>query len=181
MNGRSITARVLATVLLLPMLWPLGGCAGDAGQAHAAPPASSAAQAVVLPSAPAASAPSVAAAVPAALQGRWTPISNALASAGPLTLDARALHWSICGQAERPFEPQVTDGGQQVLIALAANGASPCKLGSQPVTHLRLSPRPGNACELEATLYGQAPQSAQQQLLAWGVFNSERCPAGRAP
>jgi len=182
MSWFPITARALAAVLSLTALWPLGSCTGDVGQPHVAPPASGAAQAVELSSAaPVASAPSGVAAVPAALQGRWTPISKSLASTGPLTLDAWALHWSICGKAERSIKPQVTDGGQQVLIALAADGAAPCKLDGLPVIYLRLNSRLGNVCELEATLYENAPQPVGQELLAWGVFSNERCPAVQAP
>jgi len=77
--------------------------------------------------------------------------------------------------------PQVTEGGQQVLIALAADGAAPCKLDGLPVIYLCLNSRPGNVCELEATLYKNAPQPVVREFLAWGVLSHEPCPAVQAP
>jgi hypothetical protein len=162
-------------MLLLTALWPLGSSAGDAGQASAALPASGPVKAARLPTA----------AMPAPLQGQWTPISKSLASAGPLTLGAQALHWSICGKSERLIKPQVTNGGQQALIDLTVDGAPPCNLDGQHVTYLHLKQgsltKPGNVCEIEATLYGHGPQPVRSELLGWGVFTNERCPTVQAP
>jgi hypothetical protein len=98
--------------------------------------------------------------VPAALQGRWEPISNALVSAGPVTLGEQTLRWSICGNAVLPIEPQF-GGQQQVLVTLDAAGAV-CRLSGLPVSHLSL--KPGNkACEMEVTLYQNAQQLNQQE------------------
>jgi|GEM_PF-3811015 len=202
MSRRSITARALAAAALsLAALWPLGSSA--AGQNGAVFSVSGMAKTAGLR----ASAPA-AAAMPASFRGQWTPISTAFASNGPLTLGARTLRWSICGKAERRIKPQVTDGGQptaypafeaastpqtassgqQVLIDLTANGAPPCNLDGQPVTHLRLKQgsltSPGNVCEMEVTLYGKGPQAAQPaqpELLGWGTFTAGQLHCGSSP
>ena len=202
----TIRARALAALLLLAVLWPLGmgsSRADDAGQASAAPSASGAASATGRSSAPSVSVSHVATEIPVSLRGRWTPNSSyvgAIEKAGPITLGARTLRWSICGKAARRIKPLVTNNGQQkaypavvtrdvypvkddeqlVLIDLTANGAPPCKFDDGSLlTHLRL--RHGGSgisgandiCEMQVTMYGRDnSHSAKTTIQSWGTFSA---------
>jgi hypothetical protein len=158
--------------------------------ARGALPAASAAKAAGRPS-------SAAAALPMVFRGQWTPTGRAFEMTGPLTLSARTLRWSVCGKAARRIKP-VTDSGQlaaypafnpdgpqdendmpQALIDLTADGAPPCHLDTQLVTHLRLKlgdiMNPGDVCEMQMTLYGYGPHGPQvQQELGWAGFTNGR-------
>ncbi|MDR0458249.1 MAG: hypothetical protein LBH10_04365, partial [Burkholderiaceae bacterium] len=180
-----VTARALAAALLLVALWPVGSRAADAArQASAALPVASAPQAD---------------AIPALFRGKWTPISRDFEMLGPLTLGARTLRWSICGKAARRikqvtdgrqqtdypafhpfFAPQVTDHMPQALIDLTADGAPPCHLDGQPVTHLRLKLgsliNPGDVCAMQVTFYGYGPHGPQDGPKSpdWATFTDKR-------
>ena len=117
-------------------------------------------------------APSVATSVlPVALQGRWTPVSKALAGPGPLTLTAQSLTWAPCGAVARSVQGQTT--GNAVLLTLP--GQTSCHLDKDAFTHLRVTPRAGQACEMELSLYASAAQLAKQERLAWGVYERQGC------
>ena len=107
------------------------------------------------------------------MQGRWTPVSKALDGAGPLTLTAQTLAWSPCGPVARAVQAETS--GSAVLLTLP--GQTACRLDADPLTHLRLQPRAGNACEMELSVYESAAQLARQQRLAWGVYTRDGCRA----
>ena len=76
-----------------------------------------------------------------------------------------------------PFAPsvQAETSGSAVLLTLP--GQTACRLDADPLTHLRLQPRAGNACEMELSVYESAAQLARQQRLAWGVYTRDGCRA----
>ena len=142
-----VTPRLSPAALLLVALLPLG-CG-----AQPAPPAQGE--------------------IPAALQGRWTPVSRALEGPGPLTVAGRRITWAPCGRAAHAVQPQPDTGPGGVVLALG----TACRLDEQPVTHLRLRPHAGRACEMEATAYESAAQWAKGEPLAWGVYEQPGCAA----
>ncbi len=148
------------TPLVLASLLAAGSCGADTTAAK--PPTSS-------PPAQSASGTAISAALPPALQGQWQPISKALESSGPLILSSHNLQWAPCGSA--PQVMQVKTTGAHLLVTLPAS----CRLDDSPVTHLRVQARADNACELELSLYESASQLAQQQRLAWGVYQRQGC------
>ena len=123
-------------------------------------------------SAPAAATPRI----PATVQGRWTPDSKALQAAGALTLNAQTLTWSPCGAAARAATAE--QNGTTVLLSLPGQAA--CRLDGEPITHLRLQPAAGNACEMELSAYESAAHLARQERLAWGVYSRAGCTVGNA-
>ncbi|MDR0457824.1 MAG: hypothetical protein LBH10_02155 [Burkholderiaceae bacterium] len=163
-----IAARALAAALLL-----LAALAASAALADGMPT-------------PPASAPATTG-IPAAFQGKWTPISNDLAMTSPLILSAHTLRWpNVCGKAARRIK-RVTDSKQlaaysaldsvltdsdsisraadhmpQVLIDLTVHGALPCHFYGQRIIHLRLKlgdlVNPSDVCDMEVTFYGYGPQ-----------------------
>ena len=94
---------------------------------------------------------------------------NPRLSAGALS--AATLAWSPCGPVPRAARAETV--GSAVLLTLPGQPA--CRLDGQPVSHLRVLPRAGNACEMELSLYESAAQLAQQQRLAWGVYRRAGC------
>ncbi|QTD45485.1 hypothetical protein [Ottowia testudinis] len=114
--------------------------------------------------------------LPPALQGRWEPVSKALSGAGPLTLTAQTLTWSPCGPAARAATAQ--SGADGWLLTLPGQAA--CRLEGEPVTQLRATPNPRNACELELSVFSGAAQTPPAERLAWAVYTRMGCaPAGR--
>jgi hypothetical protein len=109
--------------------------------------------------------------LPAGLQGRWEPVSQALQAAGPLTLTAQTLSWSPCGAVARAVRGETT--GSTLLLSLP--GQTACRLDGEPVTQLRLQPRSGSACVMELSVYESAAARATQQRLAWGVYERPGC------
>jgi hypothetical protein len=94
--------------------------------------------------------------------------------------------------AFNPDGPQDESDMPQALINFTADGAPPCNLDGQLVTHLRLklgdTMNHGDVCAMQVTLYEKGAQD-EPELLAWGSFTSERfipdkgiflpCPAAR--
>ena len=138
-----------------------------AAEAPPPSPAAPGASAALVQTPPTVAAPTL----PAALHGRWEPLSKALEGPGALTLSAATLAWSPCGPVPRAARAETV--GSAVLLTLPGQPA--CRLDGQPVSHLRVLPRAGNACEMELSLYESAAQLAQQQRLAWGVYRRAGC------
>ena len=168
---RRLRSRPTVAALLLAALLPLGCGARDA--TATAPLATRVAPADATIATPRGAPPTASALIPAAVQGRWTPVSKALDGAGPLTLTAQTLAWSPCGPVARAVQAETS--GSAVLLTLP--GQTACRLDADPLTHLRLQPRAGNACEMELSVYESAAQLARQQRLAWGVYTRDGCRA----
>lgn len=160
----------LATLLLAALL-PLGCGARDA--TATAPVATRVAPADTTIATPRGAPPTASALIPAAVQGRWSPVSKALEGAGALNLTAQTLTWAPCGATARAAQAELS--GTAVLLSLP--GQTACRLDADTVTHLRLQPRAGNACEMEVSVYESAAQLARQQRLAWGVYERQGCTA----
>lgn len=170
---RRLRSRPTVAALLLAALLPLGCGARDAPGTASLLAARDAPSADATITTPRGAPPTASALIPAAVQGRWTPVSKALAGAGPLTLTAQTLAWSPCGPVARAVQAETS--GSAMLLTLP--GQTACRLDADPLTHLRLQPRAGNACEMELSVYESAAQLARQQRLAWGVYTRDGCRA----
>ena len=98
---RRLRSRPTVAALLLAALLPLGCGARDAPGTASLLAARDAPSADATITTPRGAPPTASALIPAAVQGRWTPVSKALAGAGPLTLTAQTLAWSPCGPVAR--------------------------------------------------------------------------------
>ena len=114
--------------------------------------------------------------LPPVLQGRWEPVSKALASAGPMTLTAQTLTWPPCGPT--PHAATAQSGSDGWLLTLPGQAA--CRLDGSPVTQLRAKPNPRNACEMELSVFSGAAQAPQGGHLAQAVYTRQGCAPTRA-
>ena len=128
---RRLRSRPTVAALLLAALLPLGCGARDAPGTASLLAARDAPSADATITTPRGAPPTASALIPAAVQGRWTPVSKALDGAGPLTLTAQTLAWSPCGPVARAVQAETS--GSAVLLTLPGQTACLACLGTRTV------------------------------------------------
>jgi len=107
-------------------------------------------------------------------QGTWAPLSRALEPLGPLTISAIEMRWSICRNVR--VARVVADMASTVYVL---EGQPGCVLDGQPITHLKLVPKPGGAggrCGAELSLFATEKAWRATQPDAWGLVERSPCP-----
>lgn len=102
----------------------------------------------------------------AGVLGVWQPTSRALEPLGPLRLETAAVDWSICRGAIPRALPEAG--------TYALEGTPGCLLDGRPISHLRLTARPGN-CRAELSLFGSEAELRAGQPEAWGLVQRPGC------